>query len=38
VVVLTASDSDELGGQLRPATGRSLAVVGAAEDPAVAPD
>ncbi|WP_246080817.1 hypothetical protein [Modestobacter altitudinis] len=38
LVVLAASDSDELFGSLRPYTGRSLPVVGAAEDPAVAPD
>jgi hypothetical protein len=38
VVVLTAGDSDELGGQLRADTGRTLAAVGGAEDPAVAPD
>uniref|UniRef100_UPI001C20F296 hypothetical protein n=1 Tax=Modestobacter excelsi TaxID=2213161 RepID=UPI001C20F296 len=38
VVVLTASDSDELGGSLRLDTGRTLSVVGGAEDPAVAPD
>jgi hypothetical protein len=38
VVLLAASDSDELGGQLRADTGRTLSVVGGAEDPAVAPD